>query len=510
MVNDNDLNEQRFSKDGYSKDGINSSVKIYTSDFSSFHRECHAARYQVHRPKCSCPKVEVVRKKMTEILDGMVVLPDIKDIYCIYLCPVIEFDSNPQLSEIKLRDEIFPKGVDVDFKVKCAACLLVHERNGFVCIASNSKPQLDRVRDLARSEALAKKTCGQQLHADHAHYVCTLSRRILWKLYNKNEVTLALEEISKYLSQQGVIHNALPEGTNNKIDVKLGHHLQSVLGLTRKDRDKDIVHFLTMVYDDTIPGKNICWTIDVSGGKRYLGETSFQGAVRETKEEMSLDLYDWRLEQIFPRKSNHRFDKANCYYMIQPPSPLDMERIMTRNERTKANMSFTTSDITTGISRIIDNNNGYDLSCSPNNSNNNTTIIDIDNNGHDLLCFPTNKDKKELKKQLKEERKKKWRKERKLLKETLYNMNSDITFSDGTAQERRPLNLVKRSKPFPVSKKYDVHQENTDDPSSPSLTKPNHAVKPMHKPVNRIITKTNPFGDASIVDTTDKLAALGL
>ena len=231
--------------------------------------------------------------------------------------------------------------------------------------------------------------------------------------------------------------------------------------------------------------------------------------------------YDYQIIAIANRTTTFL---ANCYYIIQPPSPLDMERIMTRNERTKANMSFTNSDITTGISRIIDNNNGYDLSCSPNNSNNNTTIIDIDNNGHDLLCFPNNKDtatlkdndddrgrlKKELKKQLKEERKKKWRKERKLLKETLYNMNSDITFSDGTAQERRPLNLVKRSKPFPVSKKYDVHQENTDDPSSPSLTKPNHAVKPKHKPVNMIITKTNPFGDASIVDTTDKLAALGL
>ena len=89
------------------------------------------------------------------------------------------------------------------------------------------------------------------------------------------------------------------------------------------------------------------------------------------------------------------------------------------------------------------------------------------------------------------------------------NINTDVTFTDGTTQETNLLYFVRHSKPFPVSKTYVVHQGNTDDLSSLSLTKSNHAVKPKHKPVNRIITKTNPFGGASIVDTTDKLAALG-
>ena len=59
-------------------------------------------------------------------------------------------------------------------------------------------------------------------------------------------------------------------------------------------------------------------------------------------------------------------------------------------------------------------------------------------------------------------------------------------------------------------KKYVVHQVNTDDPSSRSLTKTNHAVKPKHASVNMIMTKMNPVDGASIVNTKDKLTALGL
>ena len=73
------------------------------------------------------------------------------------------------------------------------------------------------------------------------------------------------------------------------------------------------------------------------------------------------------------------------------------------------------------------------------------------------------------------------------------NISTDVTFADGTTQEISLLNSVEHSKSCPISKTYVVHQGNTDDLSSPSLTKPNYTVKSKHKPVNRIITKQNPF-----------------
>ena len=44
-------------------------------------------------------------------------------------------------------------------------------------------------------------------------------------------------------------------------------------------------HWLCMVFDD---GKEKGWAVDLSGGKRHLGESSASAAERETAEEISL------------------------------------------------------------------------------------------------------------------------------------------------------------------------------------------------------------------------------
>jgi hypothetical protein len=328
-------------------------MKVVTCDFPSMHKRCGAARYKVHKPGCSCNKIKQARLALSitsggnddnkiddsspsnpdptmEQLDGLVVIPETRFITLIYLClntSAEEFQRDSFATEKKLRSELFPPSSSsseetVSFKASCAACLLKHEPNGFVCVSSLSRQTVDFARDLARKRADEKRNEGE-LHSDHAHYVCSLSKRTMWNLLDsartRQQKRIAADQVMEQLSQQG----APAESGEN---VEFGHHLRSLLLMSKSsDSDTDTTHWLTLVYDDRENGekKEPCWTIDLPGGKRHLGETTFQGAVRETEEELSLQIDEkWKLEEN-PRSS----DETNAYYFLTPPSEMLMENI---------------------------------------------------------------------------------------------------------------------------------------------------------------------------------------
>jgi 8-oxo-dGTP pyrophosphatase MutT (NUDIX family) len=58
-----------------------------------------------------------------------------------------------------------------------------------------------------------------------------------------------------------------------------------------------------------------------------LSEQSFQGAIRETEEEMSLLISEQWLLEDEPRRSSRKDERINAYYMIGPPSNMLMESV---------------------------------------------------------------------------------------------------------------------------------------------------------------------------------------
>ena len=302
--------------------------------FSQMHKDCKALRYKVHMPRTDCPKLlkmvqhhdnssDALAAVMLENgkVDALVVIPDTKQKF-IYVCKDTSlgiFEDDPFKAEKKLLNEIFPKDSagesraieTTGFKISCASCLLLgHEPNGFCLIASSSASIVDMVRDTSRSNQREKEASGIALHQDHAHFVARLPLSALKKLQRsktRSQTGQAVDEILGHLSNQDIVVGLAEEFTGN---IELGHHLLSVLGLTSRSKDEEF--WLVMGYDDR---KSL--ELDLPGGKRHLGETSLEGAIRETEEETSL-MWDasWVRGVL---QSNKRSAVGNRYFVLHPP-----------------------------------------------------------------------------------------------------------------------------------------------------------------------------------------------
>lgn len=128
----------------------------------------------------------------------------------------------------------------------------------------------------------------------------------MWNLHRSKtraQTSKAVDDILGHLSGQDV-----DVGIERLTDgIELGHHLSAVLNL--KERSDD--YWLVLGYDHD---KSL--VLDLPGGKRHLGETSLEGAIRETEEEMSL-VWDasWVVNALGGRKG------CNRYFMLHPPQP---------------------------------------------------------------------------------------------------------------------------------------------------------------------------------------------
>lgn len=174
---------------------------------SNFHSEiCQAAKYKVHAPMCTCSKIDWLRlrfqqeknknnsKSLSEELkdldlsdpfDNLLVVPDTKTTPAIFVCngtSSTEFrdDATRTLSENKLAKEIFDGNShatsldSLPFKVSCALCLLRHQKNGFVAVAADSAEALEPTIGKANALKAAIKTDSNELHSDHAHFICAV------------------------------------------------------------------------------------------------------------------------------------------------------------------------------------------------------------------------------------------------------------------------------------------------------------------------------------------------
>eukprot|EP00977_Amphora_coffeiformis_P021017 scaffold8728_cov164-Amphora_coffeaeformis.AAC.2 len=270
--------------------------RIQTTDFAAFVRESQAFRFKVHRPGCKCGKVKrIVWPARGPPMDSFWVLKDTPSMDVVFCGgSAASYQTDPLTCEMTLHEVVFADDQAPPFKISCALCMLQNHPNGFVCVTADTAAVVDRARDMARQERTAKLERGQTLHSDHAHSICTVSVAAL-KNHVKNKKVL-MEE----LQRQGV------EGLSPHTKIKLGHHLKVSLESLEHE------YILVMVFDD-----KTFFSLDLPGGKRQLGEGSWECAVRETEEETSLKIdQNWLV-------GTPRINECNLFYMAHPPEEKD-------------------------------------------------------------------------------------------------------------------------------------------------------------------------------------------
>lgn len=262
------------------------------------------------------------------IFDNLIVMPDTYRPSAVYVCRdtnSARFKENGIACEQKLSMEIFASkkgdsGGNDDippFKVSCAICLLTnHQPNGFAAITSDSFDRVQHNVDKARDAFAVNAKKG--LHSDHAHFVCALDISSLQLLQQSGKTRSAWSECTRNILNQmndaGVklstdARNFMSSGEKKEgqeVKISFGHHLSSLLhimadkcpnnsiSITSK-RTMQLKYIMIIGYEDNA----VAWELDLPGGKRHLGETTIEGAIREVEEECSLILdRDWLEGQV--------------------------------------------------------------------------------------------------------------------------------------------------------------------------------------------------------------------
>jgi hypothetical protein len=277
-----------------------------------------------------------------DIFDNLTVIPDTARPSALYISQntnLLQFQQNGIGCEQKLSVEIFGSRDDNNgdndagrnngssFKVSCAICLLTnHYQNGFVAIVSNSLKDIQPLLMNARNNAAARIKSMNSLHSDHAHFVCALKISTVRSFISssggnrttRSSRSVLIKQISNQMVESGVVllrdaqsfmeSDATTTAAAAKIEI--GHHLTSFIQLwTEKDTNTNnsnddqpasallqYPYIMVIGYHDT----NSQWTLDLPGGKRHLGENTFQCAIREVEEECSLQLNQEWMEGRVP------------------------------------------------------------------------------------------------------------------------------------------------------------------------------------------------------------------
>jgi len=241
------------------------------------------------------------------------------------------FPLDPLRHEQTLKNLIFPSSQNdctANIKVSCASCILDLEPNGFVCISSSNRADIEKAKNMAQASKEIAIKSGASLHSDHAHCICIFQQDLLRKSANlltskrksKEKPTRILFELVQDLLSQCVV---LEEDDT----ITIGHHLCKILDILKEKRHEEYKYLFTMV-TKTIKGKRTIYDIDLPGGKRHLGETSFDCALRETSEETSLVMdQSWLIGNGEPMRSKSAYESGNVFYLARPPKEGDTNNL---------------------------------------------------------------------------------------------------------------------------------------------------------------------------------------
>jgi hypothetical protein len=208
--------------------------------------------------------------------------------------------------------------------------MLSHIPNGVACIVHQNKDNIESVID--ESEKL--KNSKDQLHHDHAQFLLPVQ---VCDLRNKRRSYLDEIKSKGYsLRRQHIIRK--------------GHHLETMLTLSLEKKLNILdSHFILTMFSLTSGNR---WLLDLPGGKRHLGEDTFDCMIRETEEEASVKIEKWWI-----RKHDVSFD-STCYFVIEPNDNLIL------NFSLKNQSSDIKNKLGLNSPMVTENENNLDFLCN--------------------------------------------------------------------------------------------------------------------------------------------------
>ena len=283
-------------------------------------------KFRLHLPDCTCREAKDMVEKTTDNIKGCYLL--------------IERTSNLTCTNKEYRGDVSTNGEDtgktsletekllakaISTKLipnsnnledaSGAQCVLHIHPNAFVCICSKTKHKVT----IAKQNAEKTMQLGwKKHHTDCADYICVVP---------KNEITNLLPKMSpgNYMWQIQKLQNTIlrecglsHKGTvGTSIDTIVGHHLKTVLPLLPRH-----IWWILVIVRKRDKSDKGCFTlhVDIPGGKRHLGESPYQCAIRELQEETSLQIHeDWFMNGGNSINSRTPGEKCNTYYLACPP-----------------------------------------------------------------------------------------------------------------------------------------------------------------------------------------------
>ncbi len=244
-------------------------------------------------------------------------------------------------------------GIPPSIKISCANCLLEIEPNGFTCILSKSKSTIQSVVHNANQHKKRKNV----LHADHVHYLCTIPLQLLLDLSlcnfkmkmakkkkNDNEMDkmkilfqTLIKTFVNCIEQEGIITNDDPttatmtKNDDKHVDIDIGYHLSAILRLVSSNNKKNQSQYIMVTLMQHSKSDYCVWEVNIPGGKRHLGESSWQCAIRETEEETSLVINDdWLMKEYNVSNDDNckaEIFRQNRYFFLEAPPDLMMESV---------------------------------------------------------------------------------------------------------------------------------------------------------------------------------------
>lgn len=280
-----------------------------------------AAEYQVHTPNCRCNRVT----NLCGRFNNLIVAAKRDAIDAVYVCQGTDtkaYERDARSCEMKLASELFrldnnaPR--EIKANVSCASCLLTNAKakNGFVAIMSQSSAGLEVTIQSARNSATSKQQAST-LSSRHGHFTIAVNVSTLLSFQDEPDdhlqaivevVKQALMDMKRGGADVSTGANDMVSSSSSAVKVKLGHHLSYLLESIQRQPDECIlqdggklkyVMLFGYVDEPTRSCSRFTIQLDLPGGKRHLGESTLECAIRKADKECSLKIdKEWMASRV--------------------------------------------------------------------------------------------------------------------------------------------------------------------------------------------------------------------
>lgn len=258
------------------------------------------ADYKVHAPYCSCWHMRELRNNNSTPSNNqhnnlLVVAKPIGNVFFSEETGVVAYEDDAKSCELKLANELFADnkmGIEIKPKVSCAQCLLTanDKKNGFLGIFSHSLEEIQATVDSARNTESMEKDQGILHSRNHADFVSAIEVSSLQSWLQGGSVHATNEVLNQ------IIDGGVADVPYHNVRLKVTHPLETLL--TYMSSSSSFENLTYVMIWGFIDGPHTV-QIDLIGGKRHLGESTLECALRKADKECSLKIDEgWLKSQV--------------------------------------------------------------------------------------------------------------------------------------------------------------------------------------------------------------------